>query len=286
MGKVLNSYAITFIFPNTKIYREVHYTYYEKLKIDQLNLEEQISYLKQQILSSIPGELRIWRNGSYCKFYCQTGTSTTYISRKDQSTIEQLARKKYLSAKLEDLTKENAILQKALLALEKHPSKSEALLSSDSAFCDVLISSYSSFDEAVQKWLALPFESNPYYPDQLKYKSVSGNMVRSKSELLIDAALFTHHIPFHYECALTLGGSTYYPDFTILHPVTGELVYWEHFGLMDDLSYRHSAAHKVQRYIEHGIFPSGKLITTYESNTTPFTPQIVEKTIAQYFPAI
>lgn len=96
-------------------------------------------------------------------------------------------------------------------------------------------------------------------------------------------AFFTHHIPFHYECALTLGGSTYCPDFTILHPVTGELVYWEHFGLMDDLSYRQSAAYKVQRYIEHGIFPSDRLITTYESNATPFTPQIVEKVIAQYF---
>ena len=74
-----------------------------------------------------------------------------------------------------------------------------------------------------------------------------------------------------------------YPDFTVMHPKTDQILYWEHFGLMDDLSYRKSAAHKVQRYMEHGIFPSDKLITTYESGDTPFTPQITEKTIAHFF---
>ena len=36
------------------------------------------------------------------------------------------------------------------------------------------------------------------------------------------------NIPFRYECALTLGNTTVYPDFTIMHPNTGELIYREH----------------------------------------------------------
>lgn len=181
---------------------------------------------------------------------------------------------------------EHTILQKALASLEKHPSKADTLLSPSSALYHVLTSFYSTFDESVQQWITNSFESNPLYPEQLKYQSISGNMVRSKSELLIDLALFTHHIPFRYECMLTLGNSIYYPDFTLLHPVSGQIVYWEHFGLMDDPFYQQNAAHKVQRYMEHGIFPSDRLIITYESDNMPFTPQVVEKTIAQFFPHI
>ena len=184
---------------------------------------------------------------------------------------------------MEDLTYENNILQKALFELEKHSSQSESLLSSDSAYHDMLIASYSSFDESVQKSISSSFDSNPYYPEQLKFQSISGHMLRSKSELLIDSALFTHKIPFRYEAALILDDYTFYPDFTVMHPKTGQILYWEHFGLMDDLPYRKNASHKVQRYIEHGIFPSDRLITTYESSDTPFTPQIIEKTIAHFF---
>ena len=42
------------------------------------------------------------------------------------------------------------------------------------------------------------------HPEHLICKSISGNMVRSKSEMMIDMLLFQHRIPFRYECALVL----------------------------------------------------------------------------------
>ena len=89
----------------------------------------------------------------------------------------------------------------------------------------------------------------------------------SKSEALIDMALFSHLIPFRYECELSLGTHILYPDFTIRHPKTDDIYYWEHFGLMDNPSYCQNVSFKLQQYSLNGIIPSIQLITTYETGT-------------------
>ena len=50
----------------------------------------------------------------------------------------------------------------------------------------------------------------------------------------------------------------------ILHPMTGEEIYWEHFGMMDTQEYRKNAADKINLYVRNGIYPGERLITTYE----------------------
>ena len=114
-------------------------------------------------------------------------------------------------------------------------------------------------------------------------KSISGNIVRSKSESLIDMSLYVRRIPFRYECELQLGEHTIYPDFTIRHPITGKVYYWEHFGLMDDESYAKNAFFKQQTYATYGIIPTQQLITTYETKNSPLSSDFVEKIIQFYF---
>lgn len=96
-------------------------------------------------------------------------------------------------------------------------------------------------------------------------------------------ALFSHQIPFRYECELILGTHVLYPDFTIRHPKTGNVYYWEHFGLMDNPSYCRNVSLKLQEYSLNGIIPSIQLITTYETNKHPLNPEIIEKIINHYF---
>ena len=115
------------------------------------------------------------------------------------------------------------------------------------------------------------------------HKGSSGNYVRSKSESMIDMVLYIHKIPFRYECALTLGETTLFPDFTIRHPQTGEVFYWEHFGLMDNAEYSKNACSKLQLYTNHGIIPSIQLITTYETKEHPLTADVIEKIVEDYF---
>lgn len=137
--------------------------------------------------------------------------------------------------------------------------------------------------EELYEWQKSPYTHSNKYSEQLKHKTASGNVVRSKSEVLIDMALYKHKIPFQYEAPLCLGDEVFYPDFTIRHPYTGEKFYWEHFGRMDDKKYASNTVAKLRYYIEHGIIPGVNLITTYETLEKPLSLETVENVIKEYF---
>lgn len=94
------------------------------------------------------------------------------------------------------------------------------------------------------------------------HQTVSGVMVRSKSEVIIANLLAEHRIPFEYEEELRAGEQQFSPDFTITW--MGQVYYWEHLGRLDLEDYRQNWAIKKRWYDEH--FP-GQLITTEESST-------------------
>ena len=127
------------------------------------------------------------------------------------------------------------------------------------------------------------YQKNQKYPEQLIHKSSSGNIVRSKSETIIDMLLYTNKIPFRYEALLQLGESSIFPDFTIRHPKTGDYYYWEHFGMMDNPAYFKKVTPKLDLYISHGIIPSIQLITTYETKEHPLSVDTISHLIEQYF---
>ena len=124
---------------------------------------------------------------------------------------------------------------------------------------------------------------NPNYPEQLKYKSCKNEYVRSKSEALIAMNLYMEKIAYRYECELKIGKAVFYPDFTILHPLTGKEIYWEHFGKMDLPEYAKNAVDKLHMYARNGIYPGDRLITTYETMEQPLDTAIVQKLITYHF---
>lgn len=160
---------------------------------------------------------------------------------------------------------------------------SEQFLTDTSASGELLTGIQPDNSQNIQKWLNSPYQQNEKYPEQLIHKTAGGIYVRSKSESLIALLLHMHGIPFRYECELQLGEIAVYPDFTIMHPKTEKIYYWEHFGLIDDSSYVRSAMAKQQNYIANGIIPTIQLITTYETKANPLDTETVEKTIERYF---
>ena len=108
-------------------------------------------------------------------------------------------------------------------------------------------------------------------------------MVRSKSEAHIAWALYNHHIPYRYECDLQTEATTYYPDFTIRHPKTGELYIWEHFGMMDNPTYYQTAFGKMETYNKLGYVLSVNFIATFETSSHPLDFELVEAIIQHYF---
>ena len=263
--------------------KEACLTIYEKMLAEHKRLENEISSLQSQLKSFPDGKLICVHNGTHYKWFHSDGHTQTYIPKKNREFAEQLAIKKYLSVSLEDLEHEKTAIEFYLRHHQEYPDPAKQLLDNTSGFKELLTPYFKPISQELLEWMNSPFEKNNQYPELLIHKTISGNYVRSKSEVLIDMSLHMHNIPFRYECALYLNGTTFYPDFTIRHPDTGEYYYWEHFGLMDDESYIQKTCSKLCTYSSNGIIPSIHLITTYETKENPLSLEMIEKTIEYYF---
>ena len=250
---------------------------------ESLRLGERIKYLKQEIEKLPEGKLIRSQNRKYEQWYQSDGHTKKYISKKNRELLEKLAIKKYLSYQLEDCENEKRAIEFYLRHRREDVGKTEAFLAEESKYGQLLAPYFKTKSQELQEWMQEPFERNPNYHKNLILKTVSGNPVRSKSEVIIDTLLFINKIPFRYECALKLGRKTYYPDFTIRHPKTGKVYYWEHFGMMDDEEYIKKACSKLQMYAFNGIIPSINLIMTFETSETPLGAEEVMGLIEKYF---
>lgn len=157
------------------------------------------------------------------------------------------------------------------------------MLKESSAYHDLLSPFFQPDSPDLQDWVNSPYEKNTKHPERLIHETLSGEFVRSKSESMIAMSLQTHHLPFRYECALQLGEVKVFPDFTILHPVTRKVFYWEHLGMLDVRDYLRKAVSKLELYGENGYYPGNQLIITSESKDEPLTTMSIEKTIQHYF---
>ena len=101
-----------------------------------------------------------------------------------------------------------------------------------------------------------------WYKEGKIHEALSGDMVRSKSELIIANLLHERKVPFTYETLLRApNGTMYLPDFTINWQ--GETWFWEHWGMMSSDDYKQHRERKIRWYEEH--FP-GRLVQTFEGS--------------------
>lgn len=256
---------------------------YDRILKESKKIGDRIEVIQEKLKTFPKNKLICTRNGKNCKWYQSDGHVTTYIPKKERHLAEQLAIKKYLSCELEELLSEQKSLNYYLKSHSKKAGKAEKLLTESFGYSELLSSYFQPRSQELQEWMNASYERYNNYPEQLIHKTSSGNVVRSKSEAMIDLYLYTNNIPFRYECALRLGNVTIYPDFTIRHPQTGEIYYWEHFGMIDEPEYSKNVGARVQRYIQNGIYPSIHLITTYETKDNPLSSEVIEKIVEHYF---
>lgn len=62
-----------------------------------------------------------------------------------------------------------------------------------------------------------------------------------------------------------------------------EIIYWEHYGMIDDPTYCESAFNKMKVYVNNGIIPSINLINTFESQIHPIDSGKIQSIIQEYF---
>ncbi|MXY52827.1 MAG: AAA family ATPase [Gammaproteobacteria bacterium] len=95
-----------------------------------------------------------------------------------------------------------------------------------------------------------------FLEDGLIHRTENGDLVRSKSEVIIADKLYSRGIDYAYEQPLRLpSGRVRYPDFTITDYAMGITFYWEHLGLLNDPGYRARWKRKRAEYTAAGIRP-------------------------------
>ncbi len=121
-------------------------------------------------------------------------------------------------------------------------------------------------------------QRSDWYAEGRVHETLTRDMVRSKSELVIANLLAERGISFEYEMPLRApDGTMYLPDFSIVHH--GQRWFWEHWGMMSDEAYRNHREIKRAWYDEHF---GGRLIETFESSTlSRDAVRIVEEKFAE-----
>ena len=216
------------------------------------------------------GRLRI-NNSGYTRYYkvLEKGDSTgEYLPKKsNMNTIRQLAQKDYNKQFLITAKAELKLLDK----LQRKYNQAEEDFNNLSAERQNLVIPYILTDDLIAKaWQSKTFRPNPYKPEKKIFDTRRGEKVRSKSEAIIADMLFEMQIPYRYEYPVRMyDGNLKYPDFTLLKLKTGEVIYLEHFGRLDEEDYRKDTLEKMDIYRASGIYPGKNLIFTYETADDP-----------------
>ena len=229
------------------------------------------------------GKIICVHNGNRVKWFHSDGHTQTYIPKKHREYAQQLAYKRFLLEKQTECKKELYALELYQRHAVGENKKSDRFLSEDPAYQELLCPFYQMVTQEELIWSDTSYPKNPNYPEQLKYKSCKNEYVRSKSEALIAMNLYMEKIAYRYECELKIGKAVFYPDFTILHPKTNNLCYWEHFGMMENETYRENAYNKLKLYGQNGIIPSINLITTFETKSHPIDSGKIQQIVKEKF---
>lgn len=184
----------------------------------------------------------------------------------DTERVQLLLRKQYLKNEIDTSRKLIKILEKANKDLNILEKRERTLKKG-------------AYNLANWEWMNEKFETNPIYPETLKYKTLLGVMVRSKSEANIANTLERLGVPYRYEQQTDISGHICYPDFTIRR-YDDTLVIWEHNGLMHDEDYANKAAVKTKRYEAAGYRQHKNLIITYEADIR--MPEQIEEIVRRF----
>ncbi len=125
--------------------------------------------------------------------------------------------------------------------------------------------------------------SDKYFEGGLIHKTAKGELVRSKSEVIIADRLQANQIEYEYEKILEINGIIKLPDFTITDEASGEKYYWEHCGRTNDKSYMKKWEAKKEFYRQNGIIEGENLIVTYDDENGGISSQRIQEIIDKIF---
>lgn len=257
---------------------------YDQLILRKQELLKTLKTAEQKLAACPEGKLRAAKTKSGIHYFHVTTSDNLcgkYITKSNRELISQLANKGYLEQVIkrasDELNDINRLLAKQTLG------RAEEVYSELNDFRKSYVSPILlTDDEFVTRWEMESFNTNPYRTEEKIYETDRHEFVRSKSEMQIANILNQMGIPYRYEAELVLTKSgTRYPDFTLLKVRTREVIYYEHYGLMDDSGYRRENLQKIGEYCENGIVLGKNLIITFEAQGSPLNVRNIKRMLRE-----
>lgn len=213
-------------------------------------------------------------------YYCKHKDGLrTYIGKEDSEEVQALQHRKILSEIIKRMGNNNELILDFLKSYED-PSPYSIEEGIGKAYRNQNVDFRASNGKrSSKKWCDQPYQRNTVYPEQLTQKTLRGDYVRSKSEVIIANTYFGKDTQYRYEEIIRVGNKTFSPDFTILIPRLNKIKYHEHFGMMHDKQYRERAFQKIEAYIAAGYRPYEDILFTFDDLDGNINTQILDKLI-------
>ena len=257
------------------------------------------------------------RNGK-SELYCRTKDgSLSYLNHANEKLIKKLA-SDYYERKMKAIAlREKKQIDSCIAILEKDKDISD--VDNTSKLIPEAVTEYAVLSELTAEGYARKWQNSNNVvkkrrshkqDDYHKYKTLRGEYVGSKSEVIIADRLFVKGIPYHYEIAFTpeaiidksrpvidetgrlLGYEaigfgpdsldTLHPDFYVLNKRTRKAYYWEHLGKMDDPEYCRKNFNRFMRILDAGYVIGEDLLVTHEDSKNPLMTESIDRIIERY----
>ena len=260
---------------------------YEQVSRYRDLLQKRVSMLEKRLAATPEGSLHAVRHGERTAFYVRTckdyKLSEQYIRIADKETAASLAEKRYIRKVLPKL---RSNLRAACRFMSVYSGMEEDDAAGELPEYVLALSEgiYTSPEKRSETWLAQTWTQRPGYDGDLRFETLRGDLVRSKSEVLISDALYHYGIPYLYErpfCTDILRAPLF-PDFTLYDVRTDREVFWEHFGMMDDSGYAERTCKKLSVYLNSGLTPGKDLICSFETARSPISSFDIDRLIRAY----
>ena len=248
----------------------------EKYKIQLNNTEKELDRLRKKIPPGV--KLYAMKKGKVFQYFMRTKSDEThgkYITRQRMKTAEMLAQIEYDENLVDALDKSVKYLEEMKRKLDTNPFVAAEQKMSYGKRA-LINRTYITDEEYVRAWKEKNYETMEFRETEKRFYTRTGLRVRSKSELIIAEMLEEEGIPFCYEKPLKLKYKTFYPDFTLLNIKEKKEIYWEHFGMMDDIDYRNSAFVKIREYENNGLYQYDSMICTFETLKYPLNTKSIQ----------
>ena len=248
-----------------------------------LRQQRNLLRIYEQRLKKLPaGSLLISYSKGKAYYQKYNQGKRTYLGKKDKKEVHDLQARKTLEEMCERI-KANEVLILDFLEKYQRPLPEDVKKTLGKAYQNDQLNLFSDSPQGNDKnWGDRPYRRNTAYPEQLTQKTLKGDYVRSKSEVIISNSYFAKSIPYRCEELIEVGNHIFAPDFAVWVERLKKVKYHEHFGMMHDPHYREKAFRKINEYIAAGFRPYEDILFTFDDLDGNIDAQILDTLIETF----